>query len=266
MLPGWSVCQIESGTGYWMHSRHNREIDTGTVLLISAEVNGNIRASGVGEGMSLVVFKVEPSRLTGLITMTEQLFFETTASIRTGPLKVFAPQSQVALRMKALCANREVSGCVIRLQLLQTFFEFFGNELKPETFTSEGARDAKERLREYLRQAPESELLDISTAELAQMTGCTRRHLSRIFQEVVGVSFRDKHNELRLSRARELLANTKSKIVDVALESGYQSLSLFNLMFTRRFGMSPGRWRHTVGSGKVSSPRNRRKDLLLEVR
>jgi AraC-like DNA-binding protein len=32
-------------------------------------------------------------------------------------------------------------------------------------------------------------------------------------------------------------------VVEVALESGYKSLSLFNLMFTRRFGTSPGRWR-----------------------
>lgn len=83
--------------------------------------------------------------------------------------------------------------------------------------------------------------------------------------EVVGVSFRDKQTELRLSRARELLATTKGKIVDVALESGYQSLSLFNLMFSRRFGMSPGRWRQTHGSGKNSSLHNRRKAVLAET-
>jgi AraC-like DNA-binding protein len=57
------------------------------------------------------------------------------------------------------------------------------------------------------------------------------------------MSFRDKRAEVQLGRARELLATSKSKIVEVALESGYKSLSLFNLMFTRRFGTSPGRWR-----------------------
>ncbi|HWF19415.1 MAG TPA: helix-turn-helix transcriptional regulator [Verrucomicrobiae bacterium] len=74
-------------------------------------------------------------------------------------------------------------------------------------------------------------------------THCTARHLSRIFHELAGMSFRDKRAELRLARARELLATTNSKVVDVALESGYKSLSLFNLMFARRFGMSPGKWR-----------------------
>jgi AraC-like DNA-binding protein len=83
------------------------------------------------------------------------------------------------------------------------------------------------------------------------MTRCTPRHLSRIFRDVVGMSFRDKHAELRLHRACELLATSESKVVDVALESGYQSLSLFNQMFARRFGMSPGKWRQKRRNAKL---------------
>jgi methylphosphotriester-DNA--protein-cysteine methyltransferase len=49
--------------------------------------------------------------------------------------------------------------------------------------------------------------------------------------------------------ARELLATSNSKVVEVALESGYKSLSMFNLMFTRRFGTSPGRWRQKNNLG-----------------
>ena len=54
----------------------------------------------------------------------------------------------------------------------------------------------------------------------------------------------------RETRARELLASGNSKVVDVALESGYKSLSLFNLMFARRYGTSPGKWRQKNGSQK----------------
>ena len=75
------------------------------------------------------------------------------------------------------------------------------------------------------------------------MTHCTTRHLGRIFYDVVGMTFREKRTEIRLARARELLATSNTKVVEVALESGYRSLSLFNLMFTRRFGTSPARWR-----------------------
>jgi AraC-like DNA-binding protein len=72
---------------------------------------------------------------------------------------------------------------------------------------------------------------------------CTPRHFSRTFHEVVGTSFRDKQAEVRLRRAKELLATTQSKVLEVALESGYQSLSLFNLMFKKHTGVTPGQWR-----------------------
>ena len=64
------------------------------------------------------------------------------------------------------------------------------------------------------------------------------------------MSFREKQAQVRLARAQELLATTESKVVEVALESGYQSLSLFNLMFKRRFGMTPARWRDHSRNGE----------------
>jgi AraC-like DNA-binding protein len=110
--------------------------------------------------------------------------------------------------------------------------------------------DSKMRLQLFLKQTPSSELLEMNFSELAQRTHCSSRHLGRIFHEMVGMSFGEKRAELRLERARELLATTNSKIVDVALESGYKSLSLFNMMFGRRFGISPGKWRQKHENGE----------------
>lgn len=64
------------------------------------------------------------------------------------------------------------------------------------------------------------------------------------------MSFNDKRSELRLARALELLATSQLKVVDVALESGFKSLSQFNQLFARRFGISPGRWRQRHGSDR----------------
>jgi transcriptional regulator GlxA family with amidase domain len=69
------------------------------------------------------------------------------------------------------------------------------------------------------------------------------------------MSFGEKRAEIRLGRARELLATSKSKVVEVAFESGYKSLSLFNQMFTRRFGVSPGKWRQRNGVSRASESR-----------
>ena len=262
---GWSLIQVGSGTGYFLRPGMNQGLEPGTVLLLAAEVQGNIRASQLG-GLSLCFFPVEPERLTGLITMEEQAFFGTAAFKEKHSMKFFPPQSPVAAKMTDLCADRLRSGSSFRLQLIQLFFDAFGSELKPEPSKPDAPPDAKERLQEFLRQTPASDLLGLDFSELAQLTRCTPRHLSRIFHEVVGSSFRQRHTELRLARARELLATTESKVVDVAMESGYQSLSLFNLMFTRRFGMSPGKWRQALRNNKSGLVRSRAKTVLARSR
>ncbi len=44
-------------------------------------------------------------------------------------------------------------------------------------------------------------------------------------------------------QASQLLARTDEKIINVALDSGYRNLSIFNALFKKRFGVTPSRWR-----------------------
>ena len=250
---GWALIQVAAGAGYWMGSQLNQELETGAVLLLSARARGNIRASQLG-GLRLHFFCVDPERLTALLTSSEQRSFNAAAAKDECSQRIFQPQSPLAENLKELCAD-QTGGVPFRLRLLQLFIGVFSDELKEHPPAPKTPRNARERLEELLRQTPTSELLYMSFAQLAQMTRCTPRHLNRIFTEVVGMSFRDKHTELRLARACELLATTESKVVDVALESGYQSLSLFNLMFARRFGLSPGKWRQTQRGITANAPR-----------
>ncbi len=107
------------------------------------------------------------------------------------------------------------------------------------------------RLQQLLQKSPAAELVEMDFNELAAMTCCTARHLSRIFYKLVGASFSEKRAEIRLARAEELLATSNSKVVPVALDSGYNSLSQFNLMFIRRYGIRPGQWREKFGRGNL---------------
>jgi AraC-like DNA-binding protein len=249
---GWSLVQIGSGNGYWLHRQLNHELEAGTVLLLPTRVLGSIRASQLG-GLSLYSFNVQPERLTGVLTLSEQNFLQEMASREEFLPKVFDPGSALAMKWRELRAGQSREGLAFRLRLLQLFAEGVGKEID-ETAAGRGvvrdAKDAKERLCEFLNQTPASELLHLGFDELVRMTRCTPRHLSRIFRDVAGMSFREKRAELRLQRARELLATTESKVVNIALDSGYQSLSLFNLMFARRFRMSPGRWRQRHRNNK----------------
>ena len=252
-LPGWSLTQVSTGSGYWIGAKVTHDLHTGSVFLLSAHASGTIRSSLLGP-MVLHFFSADLERLSGLITLGEQHFFEAAESKDEFSARIYPAQSTVALEMKALCGEPDRAGLRHRLRLIQLFIDAFGGEMTPDLAAPAPQLDAKERLQDFLRHTPASDLLSMNLSELARLTRCTPRHLNRLFNEVVGMSFREKHTELRLARACELLATTQAKVVDVALESGYQSLSLFNLMFTRRFGMSPGRWRRIRRGDRIDTP------------
>lgn len=236
------MLQIKDGSGYWLQPNLNQDLQVGTALAHPPNVRGSIRASQIGR-LSFHFLCVRPERLIGLMTLSEQRYFERAATGEGQAPQVFPPSSPIAAKLKELCAMPGGSSVATRLQILQLFLEVFGHPMEPEAAQPKTVSDARDRLWTFLKQTPTADLLHISLGELVQKARCTPRHFSRIFREVVGTTFRNKQAELRMARACKLLATTEYKVVDVALESGYHSLSLFNLMFTRRFGMSPGRWR-----------------------
>ena len=242
-LPGWSFLHVTSGAGYWLNPRLNHDLVTGSVLILSEHAKGLVRASQLAQ-VRIHYFRLQPERLTGLVTLGEQQFLQRAATQDRLAARLFPPSAPLALKFKTLCENvNSTNPLGLRLDLLGLFMHVFSEELANQAMVCDAANGAKTRLVKLLNETPASDLLDLSFADLVREPRCTPRHLSRIFHQVVGLSFREKQAQVRLLRAQELLATTESKVVEVALESGYQSLSLFNLMFKRRFGTTPARWR-----------------------
>jgi len=254
-VSGWTLIQVSGGTGYWMDGQSRVELAAEMLLLLAGDKAGHILASCLN-GLALSYFTVMPERLSGLISQGELDFFQQATGRQDLAGRAWPADSPLAARMKMVCAGSKQGGLIFRLARLQVVVEIFADELEP--VASEPVHpDVKERLRVILLELPPAGLLEISFEELAQRIHCTPRHLSRVFYEVAGMSFRDKRAEIRLAMARELLATSQSKVVDVAFKSGYKSLSLFNRMFTRRFGISPGRWRQKNGNLKEISRKTR---------
>ena len=94
---------------------------------------------------------------------------------------------------------------------------------------------------------PDAEIINHSPEELARLCGCSPRHFNRLFRAHFAVSARARQTELRLLKARQLLCSTNEKIIQVALNCGYRSLSLFNSIFKKRFGVTPSGYRQKAG-------------------
>ena len=254
VFPGWLLVRLTQGLGYWLQPRGTLELPSGSVLVLSEQARGVIRSSQLGPAVCHFFF-VEPRKLTGLITLTEQRRLEDAAKPETGCVRVLRASDPIAADFTRLCEQRGETQVHARLQLLELFVRAFESELKARNAQPLPEPGAKSRLKALLSELPPAELVDLDFDELVARVGCGPRHFGRIFQQLVGMSFRKKQAEVRLGRAQELLAHTQSKVLEVAIESGYQSLSLFNLMFKKHFGTTPGKWRQRLGRRKQSASR-----------
>jgi transcriptional regulator GlxA family with amidase domain len=79
----------------------------------------------------------------------------------------------------------------------------------------------------------------LSTDEIAQLAGVSRRQLERLFKQYLGSLPSRYYLELRLQRARQLLLDTNYSIVQVGLMCGFSSGSHFSTAFGALFGNTP---------------------------
>lgn len=93
-----------------------------------------------------------------------------------------------------------------------------------------------ERARAYLQDRPTQ---SVSLAEVRAVAGVTLSHLVRSFSRAVGLPPKSYHAQVRLARARRLLAEGKSATW-VAYECGFADQSHLSRRFKECHGVTPG--------------------------
>ena len=86
-----------------------------------------------------------------------------------------------------------------------------------------------------------------SLEALAGLVGMDVRRFTGAFQQAFGLSPWQYVMRVRLDEAARRLRNTSEPVTDVALATGFATPSHFATAFSRRFGMSPSRYRAMVG-------------------
>jgi transcriptional regulator GlxA family with amidase domain len=79
----------------------------------------------------------------------------------------------------------------------------------------------------------------LTANELAAAVELSRRQLERLFQHHLGESPQRYYLKLRLGRARQLLLQSEMPVLEVALASGFSSLSCLSRAYRRHFGTTP---------------------------
>ncbi len=85
---------------------------------------------------------------------------------------------------------------------------------------------------------------DLTLEEVADMAGFSKYHFSRLFKEFAGMSFYKYLNTRRIAYSEKLLLDPDINVTEVAIRSGFNSISAFMRMFKIVRGCTPTQFRN----------------------
>jgi AraC-like DNA-binding protein len=80
--------------------------------------------------------------------------------------------------------------------------------------------------------------------DAAEEVGLSKYYLSRFLKEQTGLGFHEHLSRVRLSRAKQYLAESDMPVIDIAYLCGFRSLTTFNRIFKKYSGSSPSAYRN----------------------
>ncbi|RKM55166.1 AraC family transcriptional regulator [Butyrivibrio sp. X503] len=95
---------------------------------------------------------------------------------------------------------------------------------------------------------------DLTVEQLAELAGFSKFHFERLFKNYMGISCYQYITKRRVMMAQELLGDTDLSVMDIALQSGFFSLSTFNRVFKEINKCSPTEFRKLYRTGADFTP------------
>lgn len=84
---------------------------------------------------------------------------------------------------------------------------------------------------------------DLSLKTVAAYVAFSPTHFSTMFSQQMGKTFIEYLTEIRIEKAKELLANSDEKLANIAIKIGYNEPNYFSYLFKKRVGIPPKEYR-----------------------
>lgn len=238
------AAQLQIGTEYVSVSAGE------AVLINSGELHAGFVPPG-GDGFAFTAIVFHSSMLYGSGVDTIQTRYldpflkgGLPAFLSISPETSWGARALIALSaMDALLQER---GGAYELGVKGQLFEVFhhllsgcgdrGGVRTPSSTHSERMKQVLTHIRDHYRNR-------LSIGDLACLAGFSQGHFCSFFRRMTGTTFIDYLNRYRVNQAADLLRTTDRKILDIAMEVGFDNASYFIVKFRKYMRCTPHEWR-----------------------
>ncbi len=134
------------------------------------------------------------------------------------------------------------------LAQIMTFLQYIVTQLHADTVENEPSW-----IQELNRLKQQEDFITCTVDELCKKLNYSRVQLNRLFNAKFGTTPHEYLLSNKLLYAHNLLISTDMNTMDIANAIGYSNLAQFNVVFKKRFGVTPGQYRKELAIGQAPS-------------
>jgi AraC family transcriptional regulator len=212
--------------------------DIGPVLFVPAGAPLRIRAEGgLGEAVRCAFTQETLNEITGSDRLVRPTNAGRSLNIRdawiSGSLNRLGKEAAAPDGKSALFADSLARAVLIQVSR-------YIEEQQPVSPYRRGGLTPRlyRKVMEYLGDSDH-----VSIDGLSELTGYSRRHLSRAFKQTTNTTLHDAIETVRYDRAAKLLTATDLRIKEIAAKVGFSGTSSFSVAFHRISGETPHKFR-----------------------
>lgn len=226
---------------------HEFRVLPGEVMVIPPGELHELRAPESGSRF-IFLFDISPiTRLKSFVGI-QSLLSQPLHITKSGYSQVYEDLCQDLIQMRDEYFSRNEYAELTIFSLLLNFFTKIGyNHINASNlFPNVRLYKQKEYIQKFnnlMEYIDDHYMEELNLEEIAESTGFSKYHFSRLFKQYTGFTFCDYLCHRRIKVAEELLARPDLSITEVALQAGFPSISTFNRLFKQYKSCTPSEYR-----------------------
>lgn len=197
------------------------------------------------EGSELVAFQIKPAHLTPLKDYGDLFFDCCSAHDAEG-----AGYDHIKRLLARLLKANETGENLLLSQaiVLMLFNELIHNHLSSRPKPRASSHKSLQRIAAITAYVEAHYREGVSLSDIAEREHYSTSNLSRIFKEVMSVTFSAYYTELRLEYAVNEMLSSNDSIADIAVRNGFGDSRAFVSSFKKKYGVLPSDYRNSFRS------------------
>jgi AraC-like DNA-binding protein len=115
--------------------------------------------------------------------------------------------------------------------------------LSSEFYTASRSKETENRINKVCQFIQDHAAENITVAQASEMVHLSKSAFCKFFKRTMRTNFSDYVNDIRIANACYLLSETDKPVREIAMETGFESLTYFNRIFMKKKTRTPSAFR-----------------------